>query len=50
MAQQVGEGPFNRGALLNAAFLEAEPAGCSYVAVHDVDLLPLPSVDYAFPG
>ncbi len=57
VAEQLGSGPFNRGALLNTAFLAAEEAeggtgksGLDYVAVHDVDMLPLPEVDYSFPG
>lgn len=40
---------FNRGSLINAGFLESE-AYCDYVAMHDVDLLPLnPQLSYAFP-
>ncbi|KAL3227344.1 hypothetical protein MRX96_048792 [Rhipicephalus microplus] len=40
---------FNRGSLINAGFLESE-ADCDYVAMHDVDLLPLnPQLSYAFP-
>lgn len=40
---------FNRGSLINAGFLESE-ADCDYIAMHDVDLLPLnPQLSYAFP-
>ena len=46
VAEQLGSGPFNRGALLNFAFL-AVPGGVSAVAVVDVDLLPLPNVNFS---
>lgn len=49
VAEQLGSGPFNRGALLNVAFLEAEKQEAAYVAVHDVDMLPLEGVDYSNP-
>lgn len=49
VAEQLGSGPFNRGALLNVAFLEAEKQEAAYVAVHDVDMLPLEGVDYRLP-
>jgi hypothetical protein len=39
--------PFNRGLLLNAGFLLAEPF-CDYACFHDVDYLPL-WADYAMP-
>jgi hypothetical protein len=38
---------FNRGALLNVGFLEAESLGCDYVVFHDVDMLPI-DVDYSY--
>lgn len=38
---------FNRGALLNIGFLEAEKKGCDYVVFHDVDMLPI-EVDYSY--
>ena len=41
------EEDFNRGALLNAGFLEAKKRGCDYVVFHDVDLLPR-NVDYTY--
>ena len=40
VAEQMDEEDFNRGALLNAGFLEAKKRGCDYVVFHDVDLLP----------
>ena len=49
VAEQLGSGPFNRGALLNFAFL-AMPASVTAVAVVDVDLLPLPSVNFSDVG
>lgn len=48
VVEQLGRGPFNRGALINAGFLVAAQQS-HYVAIHDVDLLPLPNVDYGFP-
>lgn len=47
VVEQMGEEGFNRGALLNAGFLEAKEAGCDYVVFHDVDLLPR-QVDYSY--
>lgn len=47
VAEQDDEGEFNRGALLNAGFLEAKERGCDYVVFHDVDLLPR-YVDYSY--
>ncbi len=49
MAEQLGTGPFNRGALLNFAFLAAE-AGTGTVAIVDVDMLPLPGVNFSDVG
>ncbi|KAK9811691.1 hypothetical protein WJX72_008460 [[Myrmecia] bisecta] len=48
VAEQLGSDAFNRGLLLNLAALAAE-ADSDYLALHDVDLLPLPGVSYAFP-
>jgi hypothetical protein len=45
--EQLGEQPFNRGALLNAGFLLAEPQS-DYVCFHDVDYLPV-WADYSYP-
>mmetsp|Transcript_10030 Transcript_10030/g.30052 ORF Transcript_10030/g.30052 Transcript_10030/m.30052 type:complete len:703 (-) Transcript_10030:206-2314(-) len=50
VAEQLGRGPFNRGVLLNAAFLEARRHLVAYVALHDVDALPLLGVDYTLPA
>lgn len=47
IVEQMGEEDFNRGALLNAGFLEAKQRGCDYVIFHDVDLLPR-YVDYSY--
>ena len=47
VAEQMDEEDFNRGALLNAGFLEAKKRGCDYVVFHDVDLLPR-NVDYTY--
>lgn len=47
IAEQTDEKEFNRGALLNAGFLEAKRLGCDYVVFHDVDLLPK-KVDYTY--
>lgn len=37
---------FNRGKLLNIGFQKAEELGCTYVAFHDVDMLPI-DADYS---
>lgn len=40
---------FNRAALINIGYLLSED-DCDYLAMHDVDLLPLnPALDYGFP-
>ena len=49
VAEQLGTGPFNRGALLNFAFLAAE-AGTGTLAIVDVDMLPLPGVNFSDVG
>ncbi|XP_065199185.1 beta-1,4-galactosyltransferase 7-like [Sycon ciliatum] len=42
---------FNRGALIDVGFVVAREAGCDYMAMHDVDLLPLNlELDYGFPA
>ncbi|KAK4327883.1 hypothetical protein Pmani_001689 [Petrolisthes manimaculis] len=47
---QVDNLRFNRAALLNVGFLESG-VDCDYVAMHDVDLLPLnPALVYEFPS
>lgn len=50
VANQVDEYRFNRASLINAAFLEAMN-DCDYVAMHDVDLLPLNAkLNYSLPA
>ena len=49
VAEQLGTGPFNRGALLNFAFLAAQP-GVATMAIVDVDMLPLPGVNFSNVG
>lgn len=40
---------FNRGSLINVGFQESGPE-CDYIAMHDVDLLPLNAkLDYSYP-
>lgn len=40
---------FNRASLINVGFLQSRN-GCDYIAMHDVDLLPLnPNLSYAYP-
>eukprot|EP00095_Tigriopus_kingsejongensis_P010450 snap_masked-scaffold918_size81203-processed-gene-0.2 protein:Tk10450 transcript:snap_masked-scaffold918_size81203-processed-gene-0.2-mRNA-1 annotation:"beta- -galactosyltransferase" len=48
---QVDEYRFNRAALLNAGFLHGlAHSTCDYVALHDVDLMPLnPELSYRYP-
>lgn len=46
---QVDNLRFNRASLLNVGFLESS-VDCDYIAMHDVDLMPLnPEVRYQFP-
>lgn len=41
---------FNRAALINVGFIESRREGCTYMAMHDVDLLPLNKhLPYNFP-
>ncbi|XP_021362096.1 beta-1,4-galactosyltransferase 7-like isoform X1 [Mizuhopecten yessoensis] len=47
---QVDDLRFNRASLVNIGFLERHP-DCDYIAIHDVDLLPLnPKLNYSFPS
>eukprot|EP00040_Diaphanoeca_grandis_P017010 m.88270 g.88270 ORF g.88270 m.88270 type:complete len:505 (+) comp26174_c0_seq1:225-1739(+) len=47
---QTDERRFNRGQLLNVGFLLAEQS-CDYIAMHDVDLLPLnANLSYRYPN
>ena len=40
---------FNRASLVNIGYLESE-FECDYIAMHDVDLLPLnPRLNYSYP-
>ena len=47
---QVDEHRFNRASLINVGFLLSRARGCDYVAMHDVDLLPLnDQLNYSYP-
>ncbi|KAI6215088.1 hypothetical protein M3Y94_00343900 [Aphelenchoides besseyi] len=42
---------FNRAALINVGWYEADRLGCDYLVMHDVDIIPLnPELNYRFPG
>ena len=45
IVEQVDNRPFNRGKLLNIGFKKAMELSCTYVALHDVDMLPI-GADY----
>jgi len=46
---QVDQHRFNRASLINVGFLESEGA-CDYIAMHDVDLMPLnDALKYSYP-
>jgi len=47
IVEQSDENPFNRGALLNIGVRKAKELKCTYVALHDVDMLPTKDVDYS---
>ena len=47
IVEQSDEHPFNRGALLNIGVRKAKELKCTYVALHDVDMLPTKDVDYS---
>lgn len=50
IVNQVDQYRFNRASLINVGFLVATQAGCDYIAMHDVDLLPLnPELSYSYP-
>lgn len=50
VANQVDSHRFNRASLVNAAFVLSRNE-CDYVAIHDVDLLPLSAaLDYGYPA
>ena len=40
IVEQSDENPFNRGSLLNIGVRKAKELECTYVALHDVDMLP----------
>lgn len=41
---------FNRASLINVGVLESD-SECDYIAMHDVDLLPVnPKLDYSYPS
>ncbi|KAL5020105.1 hypothetical protein ScPMuIL_002997 [Solemya velum] len=47
---QIDNYRFNRASLINVGFLEST-GDCDYIAMHDVDLLPLnPALDYGYPN
>ena len=46
VVEQADDKPFNRGKLLNIGVKKAKERGCTYVALHDVDMIPL-RVDYS---
>jgi xylosylprotein 4-beta-galactosyltransferase len=42
---------FNRAALINVGWYEADRLGCDYLVMHDVDIIPLnPVLNYRYPG
>ena len=47
--EQGDDKPFNRGKLLNIGAKIAIKEGFDYLALHDVDMLPLNGVDYSYP-
>jgi len=47
VVEQADNKPFNRGKLLNIGFERAKKLGCKYIALHDVDMIPM-KVDYSF--
>ncbi|XP_047128791.1 beta-1,4-galactosyltransferase 7 isoform X1 [Hydra vulgaris] len=47
---QVDKHRFNRASLINTGFLIARNESCDYIAMHDVDLMPLnPNLNYNYP-
>ena len=41
---------FNRASLINVGFITAREESCDYIAMHDVDLLPLnKDLNYGYP-
>ena len=51
VVNQMDELRFNRASLINIGFLAALADGCDYMAMHDVDLLPLnDQLNYSYPS
>lgn len=51
IVNQLDEYRFNRGELLNIGATFAKEAGCDYIALHDVDLIPLKQeLRYTYPA
>ena len=46
LLNKLDDEPFNRGKLLNIGVHRAKLLDCNYVALHDVDMIPL-DVDYS---
>ena len=47
IVEQSSKQAFNRGKLLNIGVAKALQLGCTYVALHDVDMIPI-DVDYSY--
>ena len=47
IVEQSSKQAFNRGKLLNIGVAKALGLGCTYVALHDVDMIPI-DVDYSY--
>ena len=47
VVEQADDKPFNRGKLLNIGVERAKKLKCTYVALHDVDMLPM-NADYSY--
>jgi len=47
IVEQSDELPFNRGSLLNIGVNKAKELGCTYIVLHDVDMIPSSTVDYS---
>lgn len=47
IVEQADKRAFNRGKLLNIGAIKAKELGCTYIALHDVDMLPI-DVDYSY--
>ena len=47
IVDQIDDLDFNRGKLLNIGFVKANELGCDYIALHDIDMLPV-DADYSY--